>query len=61
LKKRMSKAFVMLAVTAALALPAAPAQASTCHISQPDADRIFCDTVWAPVARTLCNLKICFG
>lgn len=59
--KKITRVALVLSATAAMAFPATPAQASTCHIAQPDVHAVVCDTVWAPVARTLCKLKVCFG
>ena len=53
-----SKVFRIVAVAAfavGMVGSAAPAQATTCAMSDPTLDHVFCDTVYNPVVGTACR------
>lgn len=58
MRKRLTRAILLLATIAAVAAPAAPAHATTCAASDPTVDYVLCDVVYPPVFRALCHVKI---
>jgi hypothetical protein len=46
------------AVAGALAVPAAPARATTCAVADPTLDYVVCDVVYATVAPIACRAKL---
>jgi hypothetical protein len=52
------KTLLTAALAAALLIPVGSAHATTCAASDPTVDEVLCETVYPPVAQTLCKVKI---
>lgn len=54
----IKKLLLTAAVAGALAVPAAPAHATTCAVADPTLDYVVCDVVYATVAPIACRAKL---
>ena len=56
MRSKVFKVFTVAAFAAGMIGTAAPAQASTCHIANPELDYLLCDKILEPAVATVCRV-----